>query len=421
MRITILTLGSRGDTQPFIPLALGLKRAGHTVRVVGAKNFTTWVQGFGLDYFPLEADLAAMLNTSGGQAVMEAKNPLQSLLVQRRELSKTNVFDQMQQEVWQSCQGTEAIIYHPGMINGYYIARHMGVPCLMASPFPMTPTRRWPSALFYEGPRLGAAYNRLTYTVFEQAFWQMVRPQTKKFWVQKGMGDKVSFGAPYRRQREEQMPVLYAYSEHALPRPDDWPAFHHITGYWFLDAAPDWQPPAALTAFLQAGPPPVYVGFGSMGNTARTPELTEQVLKGLALTGQRGLLASGWNGLSRNAPLPDTVYMLEEAPHSWLFPQMAAVVHHGGAGTTGAGLRAGVPSIIVPHSVDQPMWGRRIAELGVGPQPIPDKRLTADKLAAAIRAALQPEMRAKAAHLGQQIRLEDGVAKAVEIVDHYLH
>ena len=421
MRIVILTMGTRGDTQPFIPLALGLQHAGHQVRLAGAKNFSAWVRGYGLEYTPLETDMMAMMNTSGGQAVLKTQNPLLSLLVQRRELNRaSHLFDQLQEEVWQVCQDAQAIIFHPGMANGYFIARQRGIPCLMASPFPMTPTRRWPSALFYHGPRLGAAYNGLTHTLFEQTFWQMVRAPIKTFWAGRAAGSPVPLGAPFRRQRTERMPVLYAYSEQAFPRPDDWPDFHHITGYWFLDSAPGWQPPADLTAFLQAGSPPVYVGFGSMGSTDNTPERTQQVLQALALSGQRGLLAAGWNGLKRDTPLPENVFMLDEAPHSWLFPQMAAVVHHGGAGTTGAGLRAGVPSIIVPHSVDQPMWGRRITELGVGPQPIPNKRLTAEALAAAIRAALQPEVRARTAKLGEQIRAEDGVGRAVQIVDDYL-
>jgi len=140
------------------------------------------------------------------------------------------------------------------------------------------------------------------------------------------------------------------------------------------------------------------------------------MLKSLELSGQRGVLATGWHGLSQNVQLPDSVFTVESVPHTWLFPQVAAVVHHGGAGTTAAGIRAGVPSIIVPHSVDQPMWGQRIAELGVGPQPIPRKQLTAERLAQAITATGDTAMRARAGALGRQIRAENGVAKAVEIL-----
>lgn len=424
MRITVLTIGSRGDTQPYIPLALGLKRAGHAVRVVGASNFSAWVQSFGLEYVPVQMNMAEMANSAAGQAAIEARNPLQSLWVQRRELNSDSVrnqFDQVQQDIWQACQGSQAILFHPGMVSGYFIARQMGIPALMASAFPMTPTRRWPSAVLYQGPRLGPAYNRLTHTLFEQMFWQMVKAPLKRFWTTGEMAARVTAGAPYRRQREEGMPVLYGYSEHTLPRPDDWPRSHHVTGYWFLDDEAGWQPPPALTDFLRAGPPPVYVGFGSMASAARARENTATIIRALKLAGQRGVLASGWNGLSDEEPLPEQVFMLREAPHAWLFPQMAAVVHHGGAGTTGAGLRAGVPSVIVPHSVDQPMWARRVHELGAGPRPIPSRKLTAEALAEAITAALQPDIRAKAAAIGGQIRAEDGVAKAVEIVDDYLH
>jgi UDP:flavonoid glycosyltransferase YjiC (YdhE family) len=168
-------------------------------------------------------------------------------------------------------------------------------------------------------------------------------------------------------------------------------------------------------AFLAAGPPPVFIGFGSMNN--RDPEgVTNLVLEALAHTGQRGILATGWGGL-HTADLPETVFPVGDTPYSWLFPRMAAVVHHGGAGTTAEGLRAGVPSLLIPFFTDQPLWARRVAALGVGPTPIPRKQLSADRLAAAIGQAVGDEpMRARAAKLGAKIRSEDGVAEAVAIV-----
>ncbi len=421
MLITILTAGTRGDTQPYIALALGLQRAGYQVRFVGGQNFAPFVQAYGLDFFPLSVDLAEMMNSGAAQAVLDADNPLQALLTQASAMRNTTVFDQVQDDVWKACQGADAIIYHPGMVSGYFIARHLGIPCLMASAVPMSPTHDWPSLLFYNGPRLGSVYNRLTHTLFDQIFWQMFRAPIKKFWRKQEQSEIVPFMPPYARQRKETLPVLYGYSEHALARPADWPAYLNITGYWFLDAESGWQPPNDLVDFLQAGPPPVYIGFGSMGSIRRARETAEIAIKALALSGQRGLLASGWNSMSQDVALPENVFMVSDVPHAWLFPQMAAVVHHGGAGTTAAGLRAGVPSVVVPYSVDQPMWGRRVAELGVGPQPIPRKQLTAENLAQAITAALQKEVRTRAEKLGKQIRAEDGVARAVEIVDHYLH
>lgn len=170
-----------------------------------------------------------------------------------------------------------------------------------------------------------------------------------------------------------------------------------------------------LAAFLEAGPPPVYIGFGSMVSS-RPQETAELALQALARAGQRGVLASGWGGLHREA-LPEEVFLLDAAPHSWLFPRMAAVVHHGGAGTTAAGLRAGVPSILTPFFGDQPFWGRQVHKLGVGPQPIPQRQLSAANLAAAIQQAVtDTEMQQRAADLGRRIRAEDGVARAVEVL-----
>lgn len=177
----------------------------------------------------------------------------------------------------------------------------------------------------------------------------------------------------------------------------------------------DWTPPDPLVAFLEAGPPPVYVGFGSMGSR-RPEETTDLILRALARAKQRAVMLSGWSGL-RKADLPDTVFMLDSIPFSWLFPRAAAVIHHGGAGTTAAGLRAGVPSLVVPFFGDQFFWGRRVAALGVGPEPIPRKELTAERLAQAIERALTDQtMRRRSADLGASIEAEDGVARAVAVV-----
>ena len=188
-----------------------------------------------------------------------------------------------------------------------------------------------------------------------------------------------------------------------------------MTGYWFADSPIGWEPSPGLLAFLDAGPPPVYFGFGSM--TSGDPEGTlKAILKALELTRQRAILLSGWGGLGEGYKLPDYAYAVQSVPHGWLFPRMAAVVHHGGAGTTGAGLRAGVPSILVPFVADQPSWARRVAELGVGPRPIPFRQLTAERLADAISQATSDDaMRERARRMGARIRAEDGIGAAIEV------
>jgi sterol 3beta-glucosyltransferase len=209
--------------------------------------------------------------------------------------------------------------------------------------------------------------------------------------------------------------ILCAFSPTIVPPPHDWPASTVVTGGWFLPAPANWQPPAALSDFLQAGPPPVYIGFGSMAD--RNAEATTRlVLEAVQLAGLRAVLASGWGGLQASQAA-QMVYMLEQAPHDWLFPRMAGVVHHGGAGTTAAGLRAGVAGLAVPHFGDQFFWGRRIAALGAGPPPLPRRKLTAPALAGRLRQLVAtPAYASRAAALGQAIRAEDGLGEAVRII-----
>jgi UDP:flavonoid glycosyltransferase YjiC (YdhE family) len=208
------------------------------------------------------------------------------------------------------------------------------------------------------------------------------------------------------------------YSPTIVPAPPDWPEILFVTGYWFLDEGEDWRPPADLAAFLEAKPTPIYIGFGSMPEKD-TAHMTQLILDALRLSEQRCVLLSGWAGLGQEQ-LPDTVYRVESIPHTWLFKRVAAVVHHGGAGTTASGLRAGVPSIVTPYATDQFFWASRVTESGMGPRSVPYHKLTADGLAAMIRQTVtDPEMRMKAAAIGQCIEAEDGVGKAVEVIERY--
>ena len=212
--------------------------------------------------------------------------------------------------------------------------------------------------------------------------------------------------------------MLGAYSPGIIPPPGDWPDSLHITGYLFLEGQDAWQPSPELQAFLGAGDPPLYIGFGSMAG--RDPEkLANIVYEALALSGQRGLLLTGWGGLQPES-VPDNVFVLDSAPHAWLFPRMSAVVHHGGAGTTAEGLRAGVPTVIVPFAFDQPFWGARVRASGLGPDPIPLKKLTAKRLARAIQVAVSdPSIRQRARSCGEAIRSEYGIGNAVSVGRRY--
>jgi sterol 3beta-glucosyltransferase len=260
-------------------------------------------------------------------------------------------------------------------------------------------------------------FNKLSHQLFAAIGLAMYRRPIND-WRREVLGLPPAKGED--RLRGKPVTKLYAYSQAVIPRPADWDESSVITGYWFLDGPTNWRPEPALVKFLHDGPPPVYVGFGSMfmhGGARKT----EIVLKALRLTGQRGVLATGWGGLTEDNT-PNGIFVLDAVPHDWLLPQVAAVVHHGGAGTTGAGLRAGKPTIICPFVGDQTFWGRRVAALGVGPRPIPRKRLTAERLAEAIQIALNDKsIRQRAASLGETIRAEGGIGHAVAHITGHLH
>jgi UDP:flavonoid glycosyltransferase YjiC (YdhE family) len=316
-----------------------------------------------------------------------------------------------------ACQGMDLILAGLGGIYmGLALAEKLQLPLLQAYLLPFTPTRAFPGVLTPNLPGvLGSAFNPLSHHLARQMMWQSFR--TADFKARREALDlpPAPFWGPYRSESLRGMPVLYGFSPSLIPSPVDWSDSIHVTGYWFLDSSEEWTPPVELINFLQAGNPPVYIGFGSM--SSKDPAATaELILEALQQIHQRAILLSGWSGLDR-VNLPDSILMLDSIPHDWLFPRLAAVVHHGGVGTTAAGLRAGVPSVIIPFFGDQPFWGRLIAQKGLGPQPIPRQQLTANRLANAIQVAVSDgAMRQRAATMGVKIQGEDGIGRAVEII-----
>lgn len=410
-RITILTLGSRGDVQPYIALGVGLKRAGFEVILGTGRNFESFVRDHGLTYGYMDADFLELMQDPQVRRTLEGRgNPVQ--LMRRAFEVLRHVLD----DSWAMAQGSEALVYHPKITGGASIAEKLGIPGFVALPIPMlTATGDFPNILIPQRLRLGRWFNRQSHAAFNRIMYAPYRRMVNR-WRKDVLGlPPLGLFALERQADGEAIPALYPFSRHVIPPPADWPPSAHVTGYWFLDAQPDWQPPRSLVDFLNAGPAPVYIGFGSMiwNDPAQA---ARNVIDALAETGQRGILAKGWGGLSA-ADLPDSVYMLEAVPHDWLFPQVAAVIHHGGAGTTAAGLRAGKPTFIAPFLADQPFWGQRVYALGVGPAPVAQKQLTRERLAAAIRQmTTDSAMQARAAQLGALIRAEDGVGNAVQII-----
>jgi sterol 3beta-glucosyltransferase len=414
MLITILAAGTRGDVQPYISLGLELKKAGHTVRVATFKNFEDFITRHALVFYPIKGDISRMAASDDTQSARQADNPLKLVLSFNK--LKSYVFD-LQEDFFEACTGSDAIVYHPGVTLGYFAAQQMKIPSILATPFPMTPTREFPALIFYNSIRLGRGFNLFTHKIFEQVMWQTGSSAVKKFWLKQFGHAPQGFASPFGKQNTRINPTIISCSKYVFPRPADWPEHVYNTGYWFLDEEAGWEPSKALLDFLNNGAAPVYVGFGSLADPARAGQTTGLVMDALKRSGQRGVLATGWSGLSRMKDIPEDIFILEEAPHAWLFPRMAAVVHHGGAGTTAACLRAGVPGVIIPHSNDQFAWGRRVFELGVGPKPIPRKKITAEGLSGAINYALTNEIRDTARDLGMKIQRENGAEAAAKIIN----
>jgi UDP:flavonoid glycosyltransferase YjiC (YdhE family) len=418
MHITIHTLGSRGDIQPFIPLALGLERAGYQIRFATFEAFRAFVENHGLEFYPIYGDPLDTMTSEAGQAWLRAgQNAAANATQMWRAISRvdnTPAFN----DALEACRGTDLILYSFMGATAYHVAEKLNVPSVFTLIQPFTRSRLVPSMIMPELP-LGGWYNWLTHRISEQTIWTIVHRLINRWRIDTLGLPPMPWHGPFNHLYEHQMPYLYGFSSYVVPRPADWPAWHHISGYWFLDRDPSWEAPQELVRFLENGPKPISIGFGSMtGSDAE--RLLELAVEALKQTGQRAVLLGGWANLE-TLDLPENVFQLDAVPHDWLFPQMAAVVHHGGSGTTAAGLRAGVPSILVPFFGDQPYWGRRVHALGVGPRPIQRKKLTVSKLADAISQATADEnMRQNATSLGERIQAEDGVGSAVDFVSEYL-
>jgi sterol 3beta-glucosyltransferase len=303
------------------------------------------------------------------------------------------------------------IVVHPPSIPGHRLAEAIDVPAVLAAMQPVwVPTGTFPNPVL--PVRLPRALNRASYLP--------IRLMLRSFG---GVADAVSH-LPRRRGRHDILrrpdggpaPVLQAFSRELLPGEPDYPPWVHTTGFWFLPAPPDWTPPSRLTDFLQAGEPPVYIGFGSMAGT--DPRQTGSIVaEAITRAGVRAVVVSGW-GVIHLDDLSERVLLLDQVPHDWLFPRTAAIVHHGGSGTTGAALAAGRPQVICPFVADQPFWAGRAHAVGVAPPPQPHRRLTAAGLTGAIQQALTDEqMAARAEQLGSRIRAENGVHTAVRVLE----
>ena len=400
-RITIFAVGSRGDIQPCAILGLGLQQAGFQVLMAVPQNFAALMRSYGLPFHLLRGDVQQIMSGDAGQEFMEAgdANPIRSILAMRKMLGPIAM--QMAEDVLEACRDTDVLISLAVFATlGKTIAQIRNIPLICVEPTPVLPTKDFPAPGFPIQRNLGGMFNRLSGFAMLQVIWQWYRPFVNEF--RKRYGLQALNGVDFHRILTS-APLLGAYSPTVISHPHDWSNKVHITGYWFQNDQRAWYPSVELETFLGKGEPPVYVGFGSMPGH-NSEHFSRIVIEALAQSGQRGIIATGWGGINV-MEVPDNLFVLDSAPHGWLFPRMSAVVHHGGAGTTAESLRAGVPSVIVPFIVDQLFWGKRVEALGAGTKPLHAKNLTADKLADAIQTATTDSiMREQSIKLGKTIR-----------------
>jgi sterol 3beta-glucosyltransferase len=412
MRITILTYGSRGDVQPFLALATGLQKAGHQIRLAAPHRFESLVSAYNLPFVPLAGDpevISQRLNDAGA-------NPI--FMVRAISDYIFSIADRVAREAFAACDAAELII-HSFLFTtgGHSLACKLGIPDVSVQTFPIfAPTRAFPPVSMPNLPPglLSYFFHGLTTQIFwhggNLGFRRLRKAAPDVFdlklrWPFHVNGNRIG------------TPLLLAYSPSVVPRPDDWSAPNiHIPGYFFLESSHTYQPPVAVAEFLSAGEAPVCVSFGSMIHRD-AERINRVVLDALRKTRNRAIVLSGWSNPYREQSVD--ILVADDIPHAWLLPRCKAIIHHGGAGTTAAGLHSGIPNIVVSFAADQPFWGARVHAIGAGPQPIPVKQLTAERLIAALVEADGEALRNGAQASGRTIRAEDGVGTAVKVIEEY--
>ncbi|KII89415.1 glycosyltransferase family 1 protein [Plicaturopsis crispa FD-325 SS-3] len=421
MNIVIMIVGSRGDVQPYLALGKRLAKDGHRIRVATHETFRSFVRDAGMEFFNIGGDPADLMSYM-------VKNP--GLMPGWESLSngdigrKRTMLREMINGCWKACYepdeesgrtfAADAIISNPPSFAHVHCAEALGIPLLLSFTMPWCPTTSFPHPLVNVSASNAenGLTNYLSYALADLLTWQGVGDIVNTFRSKTlGLAPLSLKTGPGLVDRVK-IPWTYCMSPALVPKPDDWKNHIDVVGFYFLDLASDYTPADDLAKFLAAGPPPVYIGFGSVVvNDSKA--MSETIFSATKNAGVRALVSAGWGGLG-GASVPDHVFMLGNVPHDWLFEHVAAVVHHGGAGTTAIGLKKGKPTVVVPFFGDQPFWGMMINKAGAGPEPIPHKKLNVDNLTQAIKFATSPSAKAAAQQMAREIENEDGVAQGVD-------
>ncbi|MCC7038673.1 MAG: glycosyltransferase family 1 protein [Burkholderiales bacterium] len=407
MKLCVVTYGTEGDVRPLAALCAALDRRGHTTELLADAATLGSAQSLGVATRPLAGDIAGDRDAAGSIAHVVRSNEAGAVARALVGIVNAHTAAWLRQSV-EAARDADAVLT-AGLAGfvGLAAAEVLRRPVIGLGMFPLTPTREFAYPFLPPGVAW-RPLNRLGFHVINGLLWRAMRAPLNRARAE-------ACNLPPLRRMPASHPMLYGFSPTLLPRPTDWPEQVEVCGQWTLPQ-PHWRPPAALTAFLDAGPPPVYVGFGSMGGFD-TDRLRDALLGGLA--GRRALFYPGWSGIDVST-LPATVHVVGDTPHDWLFPRVACVVHHGGSGTTHSAARAGVPSIVVPFAGDQPFWAHRLALAGVAPRAVPGARFRGDDLARGLAFAERADVRERARLLGATLTAEDGVGHAIAAIERHV-
>ncbi|CAK9207628.1 unnamed protein product [Sphagnum jensenii] len=413
LRIVMLIVGTRGDVQPFIAIGKKLQEHGHQVRLASHANFRDFVRKEGLEFYPLGGDPKILAEYMVKNKGFLPSGPSE-IATQRKQI-KSIVHSLLPACIEPDMDSglpfhPHAIIANPPAYGHVHVAQYLNVPLHIFFTMPWTPTGSFPHPLSRVKQQAGY---RLSYQVVDSLIWIGISGIINAYRKKELKLRPITYLSGSQGSIN-QLPTGYIWSPHLVPKPKDWGPLVDVVGFCFLNLASGYKPPEDMVKWLAAGKPPIYVGFGSL--PVEDPEgMTKIIVEALRKTGQRGIIGKGWGGIGNLPVTPDFVYLVSDCPHDWLFPQCAAVIHHGGAGTTAAGLKAACPTTIIPFFGDQPFWGDRVHEKGVGPPPIPVSHFSLDKLVNAIEFMLDPEVKRKAVELARNMEMEDGIEGAVNV------
>ncbi|KAG5716720.1 Sterol 3-beta-glucosyltransferase [Termitomyces sp. T112] len=417
MHFVCLTIGSRGDVQPYIALGLGLMKEGHRVTIVTHEEYREWILSFNIGHRTAGGDPGALMKLS-------VENKMFSPEFFKESLTKFRPWlDQLLLDAWKACHDADVLLESPSAMAGVHIAEALSIPYFRTFTMPWTKTTEFPHA-FLSPPVESPAFNSASYVLFSNVLWTATSRQINRWRRQVLKISNTDMG----HLAQSKIITIYNFSQAVVSKPLDWGDITIISGYWFLDNPDlDWSPPQALLDFMVKartdGKPLVYIGFGSI--TVPNPaSVTDRLVKAVVQSDVRAIICKGWSTrMSKaanedNTEIPPECYMLDRVPHDWLFPQVDAALHHGGAGTTGASLRAGIPTLIKPWFGDQFFWAARVHRLGAGLR-VSSLRVS-DLVHALKKATSSPVMKEKAAAVGEKIRSEDGVRTAIHTIYTYL-